>query len=181
MTAIEITILVTAIVGAGTGIGALSLSIVNTCMQHSKNRVKLRIVPKIAHKGERDDIWVTSGFPFPETMNAIKEKQHRLCVEVTNLSSFAVTIQQVGFGKFKLVEDGINIPFPIVMKNKGCWPLKLESRESDLLMLKTGDDIPIDNLDKNCAFVATECGHIAYGTSCVFNAYIEELKKGNGE
>lgn len=177
MTDIEITTLVTAIVGAGTGIGALALSIVNTCMQLSKNRVKLRIVPMIALKGDGEGIWATSGFPFPDTMNAIKQKQHRLCVEVTNLSSFAVTIQKVGFGKFKLVEDGINIPFPIVMKNKNRWPLKLESRESDLLMLKTGSDLPIDDLDKNCAFVATECGHIAYGTSCVFNAYVEELKK----
>ena len=180
MTALEITTLVTAIVGAGIGIGALSLSIVNTCVQLSKNRVKLRIVPMIAHKDGRDDIWAASGLPFANIMNAIKEKQHRLCVEVTNLSSFAVTIRRVGFGKFKLVEDVIDIPFPIVMKNKNCWPLKLEPRESDLLMSITGDDIPIDKLDKNCAFVATECGYIAYGTSLVFDAYVEELKKRNG-
>ncbi len=176
MTGIEIATLVTAIVGAGTGIGALTLSIVNTLAQFSNNRVKLRVVPKITYEKEKG-IWASSAFPFPDIMNAVKEKQHRLCVEVTNLSSFAVTIQQVGFGKFKLLKDGIGIQFPTVMKKKNCWPLKLESRESDLLMLKTGRDIPIDLLDKHCAFVATECGHISYGNSGVFDAYVEELKK----
>ncbi len=176
MTDIGIATLVIAIVGASTGIGALTLSFINTWMQYSNNRVKLRVVPKIAYEKEKG-IWATSAIPFQSTMNAVKEKQHRLCVEVTNLSSFAVTIQQVGFGKFKLLEEGISIPFPLVMKKENCWPLKLEPRESDLLMTNTGDDIPIENLDKNCALIVTECGHVAYGTSRVFDAYVEELKK----
>jgi hypothetical protein len=171
LTGIEIATLITAIVG----FVALTLSIVNTWMQFSNNRVKLKVVPGIAYKDDEVDMWAISAIPFPDTMNAIKQKQHRLCVEVINLSSFAVTIQKVGFGKLKLLKDGINILSPTVLK-RNCWPLKLESRESDWLMLKTGEDIPIDNLDKNCAFVATECGHIAY-TSCAFNAYVKELKK----
>lgn len=161
-------------IGAVTGIGGLLLGIANTCMQFSKNRVKLRVVPMIAFK-EDENILAISSLPFPGTMAAIKQKQHQLCAEVTNLSSFAVTISKFGFGKFKLAEDTIDIPFPTVSK-KSLWPLKLEPRESDLLMLNTGVDIPIDGLDKNCAFVVTECGHIAYGTSRVFKAYAKELK-----
>ena len=176
MTGIETVTLITAIVGAGTGIVALTLSFANSWVQFSNNRVKLKVVPEIAYKDEKEDMWAVSAIPFPKTMNAVKQKQHRLGVEVTNLSSFTVTIQKVGFGKFKLLKDGIEISRPIVMK-RDCWPLKLESRESDLLMFKTGVDIPIDLLDKNCAFVVTECGHIAYGTSRVFNAYVKELKR----
>ena len=132
----------------------------------------------IAYKEKEEDVfWTTSSLPFPDTMNAIKQKQHRLCAKVTNLSSFAVTIYKFGFGKFKLIEDSINIRFPIVNNQKKSWPLKLEPRESGLLMVQTGVDIPIENLDKNCARVVTECGHIAYGTSHVFDAYVKELKK----
>ena len=175
LTGIEIATTVTAIVGAGTGIGALTLSIVNTWIQFSNNRVKLKVVPEIAY--EETDEWVVSAIPFPKTMNAIKQKQHRLGVQVTNLSSFAVTIQSVGFGKFKLLKDCIRLTHPIALKRKNCWPLKLESRESDWLMFNTGTDIPIDLLDKHSAYVVTECGHVVYGTSRVFNAYVEELEK----
>jgi len=176
LTGIEIATLITAIVGAGTGIGALVLSLINTYVQVNNNRVKLKIVPQISYE-EREGIWACSAIPFPNMMNAIKEKRHRLCIEVTNLSSFAVTINQVGFGKFKLHENGISIPFPKVMKRENCWPLKLDSRESDLLSMSSGIDIPIELLDKNCAFAVTQCGHIAYGNSDMFDAYVEELRK----
>lgn len=173
MTGIEITAI---IVGVVTGIGGLTLGIVNTWVQFSNNRVKLRIVPMIPYKEKEEDVfWTTSSLPFPDAMNAIKQKKYRLCAEVTNLSNFAVTINNFGFGKFKIVTDTIRIPFPQVM-NKNIWPLKLESRESDFLMVKAGTDIPIEILDKNCAHVVTECGHIAYGTSHAFDAYVEELK-----
>lgn len=174
MTGIEITAV---IVGVVTGIGGLTLGIVNTWVQFSNNRVKLRIVPMIAYKEEGEDFWTTSSLPFPATMNAIKQKKHRLCAEVTNLGSFSVTIHKFGFGKLKLIKGTIQIPFPKAMK-KNIWPLKLESRESDLLMAtNVGIDIPIESLDKNCAHVVTECGHVAYGTSHVFDAYVEQLKK----
>ncbi len=173
MTGIEIITLITAMVGTG----ALTLSIVNTWVQFSNNRVKLKVVPEIAYEDEEKDRWVVSAIPFPKTMNAAKQKQHRLGVQVTNLSSFAVTIQSVGFGKFKLLKDCIRLTHPIVMKRKNCWPLKLESRESDWLMFDTGTDIPINLLDKHSAYVVTECGHVVYGTSRVFNAYVKELKK----
>ncbi len=181
MTGIEIATLITAIVGACTGIAALTLSIVNTWIQFSNSRVKLKVVPEIAYEDEKKDRWVFSAIPFPKTMDAVKQKQHRLGVQVTNLSSFAVSIRSVGFGKFKLLKDCIRLTDPIVMKRKNCWPLKLESRESDWLTFKTGVDIPIDLLDKHSAYVVTECGHVVYGTSRVFNAYVEELKKGNRE
>ncbi|HIJ70912.1 MAG TPA: hypothetical protein HPP87_06065 [Planctomycetes bacterium] len=173
MTGTEIATLITAMVGAV----ALTLSLFNTWVQFSNSRVKLKVIPEIGYKDEEKDSWAVSAIPFPKTMNAVKEKQHRLCVRVINLSNFAVTIQQVGFGKYKLLKDGTVIPFPGVMKKKDCWPLKLESRESDLLMSSTGKDLVIDLLDKNCAYVITECGHIAYGDSHVFDAYVEELKK----
>jgi hypothetical protein len=44
-------------------------------------------------------------------------------------------------------------------------------------MSNTGIDIPIDLLDKHSAYVVTECGHVVYGTSRVFNAYVKELEK----
>ena len=177
MTGIEIATLITAIVGAGTGIAALTLSFANTWIQFSNNRVKLKVVPEIAYEDEEKGRWVLSAIPFPKTMNAAKQKQHRLGVQVTNLSSFAVTIRSVGFGKFKLLKDCIRLIHPVALQRKNCWPLKLESRESDWLMFNTGVDIPIDLLDKHSAYVVTECGHVVYGTSRVFNAYVEELKK----
>ena len=85
MTGIEIATLITAMVGAG----ALTLSIVNTCIQFSNNRVKLKVIPEIAYEDDGKDRWVSSAIPFPQTMNAAKQKQHRLGVQVTNLSSFA--------------------------------------------------------------------------------------------
>jgi hypothetical protein len=88
LTGIETTTLIIAIVGAGTGIGALVLSFVNTWMQHSNNRVKLKVVPEIAYKDEETDEWVASAIPFPKTMNAVKQKQHRLGVQVTKLKQF---------------------------------------------------------------------------------------------
>ncbi len=159
------------------GAGALALSIVNMYMQIRNNKVKLRIVPMIGYYDDQVRQWAISGIPFPDIMNAIKENQHRLCVEVTNLSSFAITIRKLGFGKFHLLTDSIIVVSPIVMNRSNCWPLKLEPRESDILMLDTGINIPVADLNKKCAYAVTECGHIASGTSDVFNSYVELLKK----
>jgi hypothetical protein len=117
-------------------IGAV-LGIINTWRSIDLSRVKLKVLPSHA---------IPYGAADPNL---------RFCVEVTNLSSFAVTIDDAGV----FYHGTIN---PVFADN-GSWPRRLEPRAS----ISIYSQLPYSRAGHKikCAFARTQCGHTETGTS----------------
>ena len=123
-------------------VGAV-LGIINTWRNIDQNRVKLKVVP--AHA-------IPYGGADPNI---------RFCVQITNLSQFAVTIDDAGFF-FHGTTKRSSI-FNPVFTDHGSWPRRLEPRTaitvySQLPSSTSGHKI-------KSAFARTQCGHVKTGTS----------------
>jgi len=88
-----------------------------------------------------------------------------LSISVTNLSSFPMTINEVGFTGPKGATKGKRamIVQPHVIDGKS-WPRRLESREAVSLYFGL-EDVRRDPAYLAKAYAGTECGVYAYGTS----------------
>lgn len=172
MTTLETVTLVTAITGATCGILGAALGIINTWNQVSKNRLRLRVRPYLAvvrqmGNGQNVAIARHSGEPFPPGAVA------HLCVEVVNLSNFAVTISEIGFGKPKLRDRRhIMIPFD---RYGDQLPKRLEPRESMSVYGAPEAELSPSIARTAKAYARTSCGGYAYGTSPAFREYVREL------
>lgn len=126
-------------------LGAI-LGLINTWHAIDKTRVKLRVTPKHA---------------IP--VGGMDEKL-TFCIEVVNLSSFAVTIDDVGVF-LKGTKDRIVYTSPLTFDG-GSWPRRLESRSSVTVYgerpKSKGQHRP------KCAYARTSCGETHMGTSAAF-------------
>jgi hypothetical protein len=124
------------------------LGCINTCDLLNKRRVRLRVVPRSAIP-DQGGVWTNSTQHIPGGA---------VCIEVTNLSSFPVTIDEVGYTLPS--RRRATIIKPILLDSKG-WPRRLEPRDSVTVY---GDvaDIP-RNIGK--AFARTACGVTRFGNS----------------
>ncbi|MEO5829532.1 MAG: hypothetical protein ABIQ36_03085 [Rhodanobacter sp.] len=123
-------------------VGAV-LGIINTWRAVNQNRVKLKVLP--AH-----------AIPLGGAPRNI-----RFCVEVTNLSQFAVTIEDAGV-LFHGTKDRGSIINPL-LPDRGPWPRRLEPHSS----VTVYSELPESNGGHKikCAFARTQCGYIKTGTS----------------
>jgi hypothetical protein len=123
-------------------LGAI-LGVFNTWQAISNNRVKLRVRP--AH--------------------AFTQSGQMFSIEVVNLSSFAMTVSEVG-----ITVDGntirrgrVTVLAPILIDG-GKWPRRLESRETVSIYF---DHRPMLTYGSRLgrAFAKTSCGELSYGSS----------------
>lgn len=178
MTTVENITLLTAILGAVCGSVGAVLGIINTWNQISRNQVRLVVIPKIAfmlnanntittdRNNNRTSHLLGQGVPF------------RLCIEIINLSAFAVTISDVGFGKKGKLR---HILFQPELSPGKTWPPRLESRESVVVYSKMGEHLDKKVMNKPLAYAKTDCGVACYGTSPIFKEYIQQLDGGDNE
>jgi hypothetical protein len=123
-------------------IGAV-LGVINTLRAIDQGRVKLKVVPGHA-------------VPYGGAPQNI-----RFCVQVTNLSQFAVTIYDAGVF-FHGTKSRGSIVNPVFTDN-GPWPRRLEPRTS----LSIYSEIPHQKNGRKIktAYVRTQCGRTKTGTS----------------
>lgn len=123
-------------------IGAV-LGIINTWRAIDQSRVKLKVIP--AHA-------IPVGNAPPNI---------RFCLQVTNLSPFAVTIDDAGFF-FRGTRKRASIVAP-VFGDQGSWPRRLEPRSSVTIY----SELPHSKAGRTikCAFARTQCGHTVSGVS----------------
>jgi hypothetical protein len=123
-----------------------ALGMFNTWSSLYQRRVRLRVVPKIA-------LPVTVLGDFGPEMG---------CLEVTNLSAFAVTVSDVGFtiddDPRKISRAAIVQP---IIHDGGTWPRRLEPRTSVSVYFNPN---AINQRIKK-AYAMTDCGAVAYGDS----------------
>lgn len=131
-------------------VGAI-LGIMNTWNAMNQKRVRLKVVPSFA--------FTTPGMA------------EMFAIEVINLSSFPVTVHEIGF---TLDSNRANrgpraaIPIPFFPDQKP-WPRRLEAREAVTGYFET----PSDMLGKiGQAYAKTSCGEVRYGT----NPALKQLK-----
>lgn len=122
-----------------------ALGVMNTWNSLSQRRVRLVVRPTFAYPA-------TGGPPM-------------LSISVTNLSSFPLTVNQVGFVGSRGAKRGKRamIVNPQVVDGKG-WPRRLASREAVSLYFGV-EDVRRDPTVLAKAYVGTECGEYAYGAS----------------
>lgn len=129
MTIIEAVTLSIAVLGA-------VLGLINTWLGLDKSRVKLRVRPMHA-------IPVGSADP-----------RLTVCIEVTNLSVFAVTIDDVGF-LLSGTKSRAAYTQPVLIDG-GRWPRRLEPRSSVTVYGQPPE--PSSGARIKCAYARTECG-----------------------
>lgn len=135
----DITTISLAALGAGLGV-------MNTWNALSQRRVRLVVRPTYA-------------------IDPNGQRPTMLSIAVTNLSSFPMTINEVGYTGGRGAKRGKRAMIfqPHVIDGKP-WPRRLELREAVSLYFGV-EDVPRDLSLLAWAYAGTECGVYAYGTS----------------
>ncbi len=122
------------------------LGIINTWHALDQSRVKLKVLPAQA-------------FPVGGAPESID-----VSVTVTNLSSFPLTVNEVGFYFKGLAHDDKRAVFtdPVLLDG-GPWPRRLEPRSSVSVFGELPDPAP--GLKLRCAYATTDCGTTKEGDS----------------
>ena len=120
-----------------------ALGVINTWHSLDKSRVKLLVRPKHA-------------IPFGGA-----DQRLTFCIEVINMSAFAVTVDDIGVF-YKGTDRRGSITQPVLVDG-GKWPRRLEPRSSVSIYGQS----PISSAGHviRCAYARTECGHTQVGTS----------------
>lgn len=129
----------TAVVGA-------VLGIINTIYNINKDRIKLRVRPVFAY-----------------TVGASQLKSKYIGVEIINISSFPVSINEAGF-TLKGSKQRAVILNPLTHKGEVPLPYKLPSREK-ITLYADYDSFIQDPYFVRCAYCETSCGITAKGKS----------------
>ena len=122
------------------------LGLINTWCSYDRDRVKLKVIPKIA---------------FP--VGPIPDKRPRLCIDVVNLSMFPVTVSQLGF-LMHGTKDRLDLVIPIIIDG-GKFPRRLESRSSFTAYFEPGVENGPRFKKVKIAYAETECGELFRGKS----------------
>lgn len=177
MTSLQTITLVTAIVGAICGICGAVLGVINTCTQLSRNRVRLKVIPKLGYVLPNKTIMTCVNVDELQKQYAEHGLPSLWCIEVINLSAFAVTISSIGFGKAKGESLRCFIFEPGTMSGKK-WPTRLEPREAETFLGKVGQPLQTAQMKKPIAYAETDCGVVCYGTSPILQKeYAERLQQ----
>jgi hypothetical protein len=136
MSIIEAITLAIAVLGA-------VLGLINTWQALDKDRIKLLVRPKHA---------IPVGGVDPRLT---------FCIEITNRSSFAVTVAEAGVLYFGTESRGALIR-PI-LADGGSWPRRLEPRSAVTVYAQNPADGSQHRI--RCAYAKTECGVMKRGSS----------------
>jgi len=133
------------------------LGVINTWKSIDRDKVKLRVVPKHA---------IPVGMP---------DDRDRLCIDVTNLSTFPVTISEVGI-LFKGTEEKGALIQPIIYDG-GPFPRRLDARSSFTVYFSPEATLKEAFRVTRCAYARTDCGVQATGTSGALKQMVRDARK----
>jgi len=159
MTSKEIITLTIAIIGA-------VLGLFNTWFNFKKNRLKLKVIPS-------NCLILTM-----KTTNF--EYEQGVSIEILNLSSFPVTIAEIGFANFYFLTNKIkgskSIPLNITNYSGYQLPYRIESKDSITFYLNKKylerKDLFLNN---KFVYARTACGKIFKGSNRNFRIFIKNL------
>src|SRR5262249_41688528 len=147
--------------------------IINTCTQLSRNRVRLKVIPKRGYMVGGNTLITGVSADVLSQQYSEQNVPSLWCIEVINLSAFAVTISSVGFGKAKGTPLRSFIFEPGTTSGK-IWPTRLEPREAETFLGKVGQSLPTMIMKKPIVYAKTDCGVFCYGTSPILQKEFAE-------
>lgn len=118
-------------------VGAV-LGVLNTWRAFDRDRPKLRVRPKQA---------------IP--VGAVPDPRTRLCLDITNLSNFPLTVSEVGV-LYRGTKARGAVPSPVVFDG-GSFPRRLEPRTSFTVYFHPDAFAHIPHRAR-CAYATTDCG-----------------------
>ena len=137
-------------------IGA-SLGVVNSVQGFRQRRVCLRVIPRVVSIRQGGFLYSTNEL-IPYSVP---------CIEVVNLSSFPVTIREVGFTLHGTEQRAVLLPSDVKK-----LPSRLNSRES--VTVHAGEKAVLPRNIKKC-YAKTECDETRFGDSPVLKKLRESL------
>jgi len=135
------------------------LGIMNTWRSFDRDRIRLVVSPK----------WSFCAYPGVPIVE-------QLCIEITNLSFFPITVAQVAF-ELRGLQKGKLFVFSPEFLDGGTIPRRMEPRTSFTVLMPQGVENNPNMKYVKCVFVKTECGFVARGTSPALSSHVKELKK----
>ena len=146
------------------------MGIKNYLNDRKKDRVNLKITPKVKGKGPNGQ----SLFIVSESEFDIETSANLFAIEIVNLSAFPLVISEVGLMS-QATMDKVIIPFPLIT-GEGKLPHKLTERDS-ITIYGSLDDIAQSQLigTLNLAYVKTACGHTESSTSVALLSLNQQL------
>lgn len=142
------------------GVGAL-LGLINTAyLLWSRHWVRLKVIPKFGK--------LASG-GYLSSSRRLFEGATEPSIDVVNLSSFPITIIEVGYTlrDTSIEERRLAAPSPLVTDQKP-WPRKLDPRESVTAHLEA--EVLREPIHK--AYARTSSGEVRYGQSSALDEFI---------
>ena len=164
---------ITAIAGFFFGLIGASLGIFNTFQQWRKDKVRLRLVPKIYRNVDGAGRLCSARIPTETQIT-----WNGFCFEIVNLSVFSITINEIGI---VWTEKDSRVVFDKPeINNNGSLPKKLEARESLICYIPSKSPYTIftEGLPfAKCFYATTSCGVTVTGNSAVSQFLIKIGKK----
>lgn len=159
-----------------TGVVGAMLGGTNFLLRFLEKRVRLRVVPQIAFDVGQN-IVMTGDRPMGRFRDYLKGgKTLRLCVEITNLSEFPITVAQVGFSRKGRHQDRLHFVVPDVTPSSKSWPVRLDPRESCTVYAEPSQGFDALLEHGPLAFCETDCGCTVYGTSLIIKHIIDAIR-----
>ena len=160
-----------------TGLFGTVAGLYNTWYSWSKDQVKLRVTPKLR--------WVVNNIEWTleiDNSEFLNLDQHlseqnvlQFSVEVVNLSTFPITITEVGIGKGKgkngnncLTDLKIDRVLPQIIKSRDSFTFKYGLNNLETFPQKH---------HRHCCFVRTACGKTFWGTSSILKTISQKLSR----
>jgi len=163
MTDVETITLILAVVGT-------VLGVLNTVHQYRQTKVKLRVIPKA--------LLIEGRTSLSTSRREVPDRCNNLCVEVINLSSFPVTIAEVGFRYRWTGNRGLMFQ-PRTSEEGKSLPIELQSRRS-VTVFANSDELP-DAFDGphrvRCVYAMTSCDTTVFGSSPAFKTMRKRLSQ----
>lgn len=122
------------------------LGLMNTWRNFDRDRVKLQVIPKQAI-----------------AVGAMEHQSIQFCIDVTNFSTFPLTITEVGVLYYGTSSRGAFVE-PIIIDG-GSFPRKLQPRTSFSAYFKQGVLLDREGHSVRCVYAKTDCGVTVTGNS----------------
>jgi len=146
-----------------------ALGILNTWRSFDRDRIKLRVTPKFYMPvGSKN---IVSSATLPSSKSSLYERNpnlheqiSELCIEVINLSTFPVTISEVGF-RCRGTHDKFLLHDYFVLDGGSKLPRRLEPHTSVTLYAPRSEAGKTIYPDLRCAYALSDSGVSFKGTS----------------
>jgi hypothetical protein len=137
----------------GIALFGVALGALNTWQEYHRDRVRLRVVPKVA-------------LPIGPVLGG----SPTLCIDITNLSSFPVTISEVGL-RYRGSKKRGTLTSPILF-DQGGFPRRLEPRSTFTVFFHPSSLVDGTLQNARTAYAETDCGEIVEGSSLILDKLV---------